>query len=86
MFVVASAQGATSRTRPVARTIVIGESDLDHWVARARPNELLGHVERRQVASALTRELHDHPAGMTTSPGSALLRVTAPGASADNTV
>ena len=41
---------------------IVGEGDLDHGVARARPNELLGHVEHG-VAPALTRELHDHLPG-----------------------
>ena len=42
---------------------VVGEGDLHQRIARARPNELLGHVEDG-VASALTRELHDHLPGM----------------------
>ena len=41
---------------------VVGESDLHHRIARARPDELLGHVEDG-VASALTRELHNHLPG-----------------------
>ena len=42
---------------------VVGEGDLHQRIARTRPNELLGHVEDG-VASALTRELHDHLPGM----------------------
>ena len=42
---------------------VVGERDLDQRVARAGPDELLGHVEDG-VASALTRELHDHLPGV----------------------
>ena len=61
--VAGSACGATSRTRPVARTLrVVGEGDLHHRVARARPDELLGHVEHG-VASALAGDLHDHLPG-----------------------
>jgi hypothetical protein len=40
----------------------IGESELDQWVARACPNELFGDIEDG-VASALSRELHDHLPG-----------------------
>ena len=62
--VVASAWGATSRTRPVARTVGSLVRAISHQrIARARPHELLGHVEDG-VASALTRELHDHLPGM----------------------
>ena len=42
---------------------VVAEGDLDHRVARAGPDELLGHVEDG-VAPALTRELHDHLPGV----------------------
>ena len=41
---------------------VVGQRDLDHRVARARPDELLGHVEDG-VAPALARDLHNHPPG-----------------------
>ena len=58
-----SAWGATSRTRPVAFTCgSLVRAISTSGVARAGPNELLGHVEDG-VAPALTRELHDHLPG-----------------------
>ena len=42
---------------------VVAEGDLDHGVLRAISDELLGDVEDG-VASALTRELHDHLPGV----------------------
>ena len=61
--VAGSAWGATSRTRPVALTCGSSVRAISHHrVARAGPDELLGHVEDG-VAPALARELHDHLPG-----------------------
>ena len=38
---------------------VVGKRDLHHGIARPGSNELLGHVEH-SIASALTRQLHNH--------------------------
>jgi hypothetical protein len=78
-----TAIGARRDLAHAALAVTAGSSERDGHlgIGRARGDDRGGHVEDR-VHALVAGDLHDHAAGLTTSPGSAPMAVTTPGASA----